>query len=275
MEISPQTIEKPLTFRQSALFMSPFVAFVFFSLSEMSQISWLVVPILGLMGLMLGIAIWGLVKKLPLWALPCWGVVLGVLKLFTTGLVYAMPGLGRLKALLWTDSSASRVLYALIMAFLEVLPSVLLLGGLALLVAWMPALAGWRRRLKQDWTLLPLLLYVANLWAPAYADAYRGMAPYEVAFTLILAAGIWPYLRAARPRVRMIMLLAATLLAGGVLAFSIYQLYPLQTWAQSTFTTFPRWWETLMPLLNTLALLVALCVLALFGARMRCKEAAS
>lgn len=270
MEISPQAIEKPLNLRQSALFLSPFVAFVFFSLSEMSQVSWLVVPIFGLMGLVLGIAIFGLAKNLPLWALPCWGVVLGVFKLFTTGLVYAMPGLGRIKALLWTDSSASRVLYALMMALLEVLPSVLLLGGLALLVAWLPALTGWRRRLKQDWTLLPLILYVANLWAPIYEDPYRGLAPYEVAFTLVLAAGLWPYLRAARPRVRMAMLLAATLLAGGVLALGIYQLYPLQEWAQHTLTTFPRWWETMIPLLNTLALLVALWVAALFGIRMRC-----
>lgn len=266
MTISPQATEKPLPPLQSILFLSPFVAFVFFPLSALSQATWMVVPILGLMGLMLGIAIFGLVKNLPRWALPSWGVGLGIFKLFSSGLmVYGVPGLGRLKTMLWTDFIPSRVLYALIMAFLEVLPLVLLLGGLALLITRLPALKDWHCRLKQDWTLLPFLLYAANLWAPTFEDAYRGLEPYELVFALILLAGAWFYLRAARPRARMAVMLGAALLAGAVLAFGIYQIYPDQIWVQQTFDTFPRWWETMILLLNTLMLGGALSLLAVFS----------
>lgn len=45
-------------------------------------------------------------------------------------------------------------------------------------------------------------------------------------YALVLVAGAWPYLRAARPHLRLLAMLAATLAAGSVLALGIYQLYP-------------------------------------------------
>ncbi len=267
--------EKPLNFRQKILFLSPFFVFVAFPLAEMSQISWLAVPAVGLLGLILIIALWGLAKKLPRWALPSLGLGLGVIKLFSMSLIFAVPGLMQLKTFLWTDFIPGRVLYALILSFLEMLPPMLLLVGLtgaAVLAARHTAMTGWRTRLEKDWTLLPFMLYVANLLAPTYEDPYRGLEPYELAFALVLVAGAWPYLRASRPQVRMAALMVATLLAGGVLAFGVYQLYPAQIWVQNALSNFPRWWETLIPLLNTLVLLLALGGLALFGARLNHNE---
>ena len=190
-------------------------------------------------------------------------------------LTYGTPGLGQLKSWLWTDFIPGRVLYALILSFLElVLPVLILvaLAVLALLAAQSRRLDGWRRQLGQDWTLLPFILYVSNLLAPVYEDPYRGREPYALVYALILVAGAWPTLRAARPWVRMASMWIATLLAGGWFAFAIYQLYPVQEWVLEAQTGFPRWWEALLPLLNTMALLVALGVLAFFGSRLQLKE---
>lgn len=268
-------VEKPLTICQAILFLSPFVAYILFSQSKMSQVSWLPIPLLGLIGLILVIAIFGLARNLPRWTLPSLGLVLGSVKLFTLQSIYDTPAVSQLHALLWTDFIPSRVLYSLILAFLQVLPVVLILVGLAvlaLLAARLLALSGWRRRLGQDWTLLPFILYTANLLAPMYEDVYRGLEPYELAFALVLLAGAWPFLRAAQPRTRMAAMLVATLLAGGVLAFGIYQIHPIQEWVLQGHSSFPRWWEAMIPLLDTLAMLTMLSVLAVFGSRLRYEE---
>jgi hypothetical protein len=113
--------------------------------------------------------------------------------------------------------------------------------------------------------LLPFLLYSTRLLAPFYADAYRGLEPYQILFTLIMAGGAWFYLRASRPASRMALLLVATVVSGLVLALGIYLIYPLQSWVIEARTGFPRWWEGLYPVLSMLAMLAVLYLTAALG----------
>lgn len=224
------------------------------------------VLILSLLVLVLGLSIAGLFKTLPFWALPSLGLVLSIVDLaLLRSLVYAAPGLLQLKASLWTNSMPERVLYAAILSTLSIVPVFLLLAGLGLLTRIRMALVAFRERLSRDWALLPFLLYTTRLITPFENDPYRGLEPYQLLFILILLGGTLIYLRASRPLARMAALLAATLLTGAVLALGVYQVYPHQSWVLEGLSSFPHWWETLMPLLNTLVMMVALCLMAVFG----------
>jgi hypothetical protein len=221
--------------------------------------------------LLLGVAISGMVKSLPLWALPSLGLAIGLsgLWLLTNLLVDYTPGLGGLKEILWTDFMPGRVLYALIANLYKMAPGLLLLIGLALLSTRLPALSAFRQRLGRDWTLLPLMLYTSNLITPFFYDPYHGREPYVLLFHLILLGGVWLYLRGSRATTRLAALLGATLLSGLALSLAVYLLYPQQDWVISgAGAGFPRWWETLAPLLESLVFLAALGLMAAFGSRL-------
>jgi hypothetical protein len=149
-------------------------------------------------------------------------------------------------------------------------PGMLLLVGLALLSTRLPALSAFRQRLGRDWTLLPLMLYTSLLIIPFFYDPHSGRWPYVVLFDLILLGGVWLYLRGSRPATRLTALLVATLLSGLLLSLAVYLLYPQQDWVISgNVAGFPRWWETLGPLLYSLAFLAALGLMAAIGSRLR------
>jgi uncharacterized membrane protein YfcA len=68
---------------------------------------------------------------------------------------------------------------------------------LVLLIAFIPFL----RRFKTDWTLLLLLLYGSSPLALVLTfDDYVNEEPYELLAFLVLAAGLWFYLRTDDPR---------------------------------------------------------------------------
>ena len=161
----------------------------------------------------------------------------------------------------------ARMLYAFIMSIFFLVPTLLILVALALLASYVPALSAFQQRLAHEWTLLPFILYITNLMTPFYEDVYRGLEPYQLLFTLILLGGAWAYLRSSRAPKRLAALLLATLLAGIVLALGVYLIYPLQSWVSKT--SFPRWWEGLQPLVGTLAMLISLSLISVFGARLR------
>jgi hypothetical protein len=209
----------------------------------------------------------GFIKGLPRWALSSLGLVISIVNLFTFNnlLNWATPIFNWLRHFLWTDSIPARMWYVMIAEVFSLMPTFIALVALALLSCVLPALSSFRQRLRQDWTLLPFLLYSTRLLAPFYADAYRGLEPFELLFTLILAGGAWYYLRASRLVNRMALLLVATLLSGLVLALGIYLIYPLQSWVIEAITSFPRWWEGLYPLLSMLAMLVILYLMAAVG----------
>lgn len=263
--------------RQTLWFLLPFLAALLVSFSEVVPgrlIAILVVILLyGMLVLLLGVAIAGTVKRLPLWALPSLGLVISLLSLILFGGLLSpdyTPGLSELKEVLWTDFMPGRVLYALIANFYGMVPGMLLLVGLALLSTRLPALSAFRQRLGQDWSLLPLMLYTSLLIIPFFYDPYSGRWPYVLLFDLILLGGVWLYLRGTRAATRLAALLVATLLSGLVLSLAVYLLYPQQDWVISgTGAGFPRWWETLGPLLQSLVFLAALGLMAAFGSRLR------
>jgi hypothetical protein len=259
--------DESLSIRQVLLFLVPFLVVFITSLGEWTGSNFWVIPILGLLAVVVVVTIAGLIKGFPRWALSSLGLVISIANLFTFNslMVWAEPILGRLKHFLWTDFIPGRILYALIAEVFSLMPTFALLVALALLSCVLPALSSFRQRLGQDWTLLPFLLYSTRLLAPFYADAYRGLEPYQILFTLIMAGGAWFYLRTSHPLRRMALLPVATLLSGLVLALGIYLIYPVQTWVIEAITSFPRWWEGLNPLLSVLAMLAVLYLTAALG----------
>ena len=259
-------VDDNLSGRQLLLFLVPFLAVLIIPLRAWLGNNFWAIPILVLLVSTLILVIAGLSKSLPRWALPSLGLAISIINLLLLqSVVYATPGLGQLKAFLWTDFIPGRVLYALILSVLSLVPTMLLLAALALLSNLLPILSTFRKRLRQDWTLLPFLLYATNLLDPFYADPYRGLEPYQLLFTLILAVGAWFYLLTSRLPNRLMTLLVATLLSGVVLALGIYLLYPVQTWVNDAIIDFPRWWESMLPLLDTLITLAGIYLTAAFG----------
>ena len=265
IQVSPSPMDDNLSGRQYFLFLVPFLAVLTLPLRTWIGSRFWAIPILVLLISTLILVVAGLTKSLPRWALPSWGLALSIINLLLLQIGYTIPGLFQLKAFLWTDFIPGRVLYALISNVLSMLPTVLLLVILAWLSNYLPVLSMFRQRLGRDWTLLPFLLYATNLLDPFYADSYGGLEPYQLLFTLILAGGAWFYLRTSQLPHRLTALLVATVLSGLVLALGIYLLYPLQAWVNDGFTHFPRWWEGMGPLLDTLVMLGWIYLVAAFG----------
>jgi hypothetical protein len=262
----PATPETPLSGRQLAGFLLPFLAVLLLPLRGWLQGNLWNSALLALLAASLGLAGAGLAKGLPRWALPGLGLALSLAELLVfPSLVSAVPGLTSLKFALWTDFMPGRVLYAVVMAILLLAPLLLLLIGLALISTWLPALSTFRRRLGQDWTLLAFLLFTSNLLTPFSNDPYRGLEPYQLLFIAILIGGAWPFLRGWGARLRMTAMLVATLLSGVAYAWGIYQIYPDPSWAVAASSEFPRLWESLLPLLDTWIRLAGLGLLALCG----------
>jgi hypothetical protein len=248
---------EPLAGRQYLWFLLPFLAALVTWFSEAVPSRFVamagVILLYGLLVLLLGAVIAGMIKGLPLWALPNVGLLIGVSGLLLLGA--GGPGLGDLKAILWTGFIPGRALYALIANLYKLAPGMLLLAGLALLSTRLPTLSAFRQRLARDWTLLPLMLYSSYVIIPYFYDPYRGREPYA-----------WLYLRGSQPAARLTALLVATLLSGLTLSLAVYLLYPQQDWVISGVGAgFPRWWETIGPLIESLACLAALGLMAALG----------
>lgn len=260
-------LDESLSVRQLLLFLAPFLVVFITPLIEWIGINFWAIPILGLLAVVVVAVIAGFIKGLPRWALSSLGLVISIVNLFTLNnlMVWATPFFSWLRHFLWTDSIPARMLYVVIIEVFSLMPTFIALVALALLSCVLPALSSFRQRLRQDWTLLPFLLYSTRLLAPLYADAYHGLEPYQLVFTLVIAAGAWFYLRTSRLLNRMSLLLVATLLSGLVLALGIYLIYPVQTWVIEAITSFPRWWEGLYPLLSMLATLAVLYLMAAVG----------
>jgi hypothetical protein len=260
-------LDESLSFRQLLLFLVPFLVVFIASLGEWFGSNFWVIPIIGLLAVAVIAVIAGLIKGLPRWALSSLGLVISIANLFTFNsvMVWATPLWNWLRHFLWTDSIPGRMLYVLILEAFSLMPTFAVLVALTLLSFMLPALSAFRGRLGRDWTLLPFLLYSTRLLAPYYADVYRGLEPYQILFTLVMAGGAWFYLRTSRPAGRMAFLLVATVASGLVLALGIYLIYPVQSWVIDAKTGFPRWWEGLYPLLSMLAMLAVLYLTAALG----------
>ncbi len=210
-----------------------------------------------LLGLLVVTWVAGLVKGFPAWSLPAMGVILFFvslpLKLGFQGMILNAtkpPG-----PVFWPDSIPERLglytwfnlAYVAIAALIVVI--LLLISPLFL------------QRARQDWSLLSFLVYGLSIPYVILNDPYRGLAPYELASILILAAGAALFVIAPGRRQRLLALLLAAFLAHPVLSLGIYQIFPVQEFATPVASF--RVWETLQPVLDLPALVLLLCLPAL------------
>ena len=213
--------------------------------------------------LMYLVLIAGFAKGLPRWSLPSAGLLLSIAgyRIFTSWIDAAPPQFH-------LSSVSEEVIFAAVMGFLFYGHTLFLSALLVLVAAWVRPLRPFYGRVRQDWSLLSFLLYSCALVALLLGfGSYRGIEPYQFAGLLILAVGAGVYLRLSRPEARLGALLVAVALTMGLVGLGKYLLYPQQAWW--VHNTFPRWWETFVPLIDGAVLLLIIAspaVLKLFPA---------
>ena len=218
--------------------------------------NWLGIAV-GILGLGSLILTWivALIKGLPDWSLPSLGVGFFVLIYLIDG------GTGRLleffNILHWPEGTLDRILIGIVQNFLYLLPVTTI--AVIVLLLHRP----FYRRMRQDWSLLSFLFLGVAIPPFVMNDPYQHLAPFEIAALLTLAIGAWMFLKWPTAGQRLVTLLLAVVLATGIYAAGIYLVYPLEEWAQ--FTTFPRWWEAIYPLLGVPAILLLISLPAVFG----------
>ena len=189
-----------------------------------------------------------------LWVIPSVGFLVGI-----AGILIYQSWVNLLPPLPYFSSVLGKVLCVMIDRFRFFGHMLLLSALLVLAAAWLPPLRPFYADLRRDWSLLSFLLYGSMLPILIVVfDGYQGSVPYKIAGLLILAAGARVYLRRSQPSTRLYALLVAVALTMGLIGLGKYLLYPHQPW--SAHTTFPRWWEALVPLIEGAVLLVIIAV---------------
>jgi len=213
---------------------------------------------LVLIALAIVTAVAGLVRRFPVWSLPTLGFLLFVvwtpLKLLAQAAILMPLGRG---GKYWPDALPDRLALS---ARLDV--GFLATGVLITLLLLLISRPLWDRA-RRDWTLLSFFLYGLAIPYVFLNDPYRGLAPYEVVSTLLLAAGAAVFVLGTRRWQRLLALVVALLLAHPVLSLGIYQIFPAQTFAGPD-PSF-RLWETLQPVIELPVLLSLICLPALLG----------
>jgi hypothetical protein len=209
---------------------------------------------IGLLVMLLILAVSGFVMGLPRWAIPSVGFLIGV-----ASILIFQSWINFLPPFPHYSSVLAKVLLVVIARFIFFGHMLLLSALLVLAAAWLPPLQPFYTSLRRDWSLLSFLLYGSVLPVLLVVfDEYRGSAPYQTAGMLILAVSAWVYLRRSQPGTRLHALLVAVALTMGLAGLGKYLLYPRQIW--SAYTTFPRWWEALVPLIEGAVWLVIIAV---------------
>jgi hypothetical protein len=211
-----------------------------------------------LFGLLVVTWVVGLMKGFPAWALPGMGLILFLfgypLKLGAQFIILEAarpPGYGY-----WPDSITERLI-------LYIWFNLAYVAIAALIVAFLlEASTPFLQRVRKDWSLLSFLVFGLSIPYVIMNDEYhRGLAPFELASILILAAGAAIFLIVPGRWQRLLALFLAALLAHPVLSLGIYQIYPAQEFATPVLSF--RVWEALQPVLDLPALAILLCLPAL------------
>ena len=221
---------------------------------------------LGLLAFAVIVSSVGIIKGLPIWALPSIGLLLAGLVLSGR----AILELSWLKDQIVTVGyELSRYVYSAIYQGIFWLSLLLLTIILFLILASLPRYRPLSQRLKQDWTLLSFTLYGASAvvlfinW-----DNYLYLEPYKFAAILFLAGGAWGYLRSTSPRKRLLSLLAGAILAMTTIAIGKWILVPQQEWIW-WFQWHPpqteRWFESLGALIELGWIMIVLAAPGLLG----------
>ena len=214
-----------------------------------------------LIGLLVIIWVTGLVKGFPAWAMPALGLILFI---FSYPLILASRGLILYATKppgpeYWPDPITERLVLYIWFNLAYVAIAALIA---ALIVAFLMEVSHpFLQRVRKDWSLLSLFVYGLSIPYVIMNDPYRGLAPFELASILILAAGAALFLLVPGCWQRLLTLLLASFLAHLVLSLGIYQIYPVQEFATSTLSF--RVWGSLQPVLDLPALAILLCLPAL------------
>ena len=210
----------------------------------------------GLWVLIFGV---GLVRGIPTWTLPSVGMVLFMVgfmvKWLIQGVVVAFSSAalaGGPPSFAWPETLLGRILVVLTGDLLFLAPMLLILAFI--LKAAPPFLA----RVRQDRTLLSLLIYSMAIPLMIFFDEFRSIGYYELAAVLILVAGTGLFMALPSRRMRVLVLVLAVLLSASILSFGMYQVFPEQAFARRAASF--RLWESLQPLLELPALLILICL---------------
>jgi hypothetical protein len=249
------------SYRLAALFL-PFVIPLLFTMpAEVGGVSVIRLSsglVWVLAALAIVIAVTGLLKGFPAWALPTLGALLfwvwTPLKVAAQAAILTVLRQG---GRFWPDALPDRMA---LVARLDVAFLALAVLITLLLLLLSPPL---RDRTRRDWSLLSFLLYGLAIPYVLMNDPYRGLAPYVAVSILLLAAGAAVFVLAPRRWQRLLALVVALLLAHPVLSLGIFQIFPAQTFATPNATF--RLWETLQPVMELPVLLVLVCLPALLG----------
>ncbi len=221
--------------------------------------------ILLLVGLLVFTLI-GLGRHLPLWALPGLGFWIGTINLILL-FVFGSDVLGGFYRVLvrlfygWPEGAfLLPFLNTFLSACLIWLPALLLTGLVVLLAARLPALRPFYNHLRQDRSLVSLLLYCGLLTLPLMGtDPYHGLQWFQLPGALVLTGGAWLYFRMKQPFVRLAVLCEAVFLAQALLAAGIYRLAPSQAYEVAV-NSAKHWRYTLEPLAFAAFFMLVLCL---------------
>jgi hypothetical protein len=111
---------------------------------------------------------------------------------------------------------------------------------------------------RKDWSLLSFFVYTLAFPYVIMNDEFQGLEPYQLASLLILTTGAVFFILLPSRWTRLLVLLAATLLALPTVSLGLYQIFPAQEFAASILSF--RVWEALHPVLDLPALLIILCL---------------
>ena len=211
---------EPGSRREARAALAPFLLFGAFPtfldylhVSSITAPQWLLTVLaLSLLGLLLSLFVIGVIKGFPRWFLPYVGLPLSLFSLVVFELVSSLHSLLLMPGAPWL---LRQTVYQGLLWI-----GLLVAGPLVVLIARiLPPLRPLYRRLRQDWTLLSFTLYGATLLALLITfDDYAYEEPYKIVAMLLLAAGGWFYLRAARPWQRLLALFIGLTLAMAVTA---------------------------------------------------------
>jgi hypothetical protein len=197
----------------------------------------------------------GLVKGLPAWSLPSAGIVLLMVSFFFKWMVQAlvMIAAGFPTQITLPDDNNMRILILLLTDLIFVVPMLLFLAFLLL------AAPPLQRRVRENPSVLSLLIYGMAIPPLVQYDEYQGRAIYELGavFSLIAGAALFLILRSKWARV--LVLALAVLLSAIIMTYGLYSIFPDQYFATEVESF--RIWESIQPLLQIPALLILLLLM--------------
>lgn len=173
------------------------------------------------LGGMIVLLFFGLIRHIPSWSLPTLGLFatflsLPALAFWAPVFIFLPPLADWLRLVIGSGFPWFNLMLLCLIAIV--------------VMAKMPRVPLYER-VRRDWIWLAFALYgSAALWLWLTFDEYAGRLPYVVAAGAALVFGALVYLRANRPGVRFVILLGSLLLAILTVAWGKWNLIPTQTW---------------------------------------------